>query len=92
MKFLYFQMLFVSDDNDTLAPDLSDWLRNGSRFYNDSDYDTTFDSDTLQCFRFDKHDNKLLNAITFWVDGVVNCLIASVGFFANVISALILGK
>ena len=85
-------MLFVSDDNDTISADLADRLRNGTRFYNDSDYDTSFDGDTLQCFRYDKLDNLLINEITFWVDGVVTCLIASVGFFANVISALILGK
>ena len=85
-------MLFDSeDDNGTLST--VDWDRlNRTRYYNDSDYDFSSDEDPWECYRRTKQDQNIVSGVTFWVDGVITCLIASVGFFANVISALILGK
>ena len=74
--------------NDTLSKVIGWAMLNSTGFYNDSDTD----EEPLECVRYDKEQWALINGVTFWVDGVVTCVIASVGFFANVISALILGK
>lgn len=85
-------MLFDSDENNGTLSTV-DWASpNRTRYYNDSDYDFTSDEDPWDCYRRTKREEKFIAEVAFWVDGVITCLIAFVGFFANVISALILGK
>ena len=45
-----------------------------------------------ECPTFTVNDEKYLGLITYWVDGVVTCIMALTGLIANVTSAMILGK
>ena len=46
----------------------------------------------LHCPVFTDEDNNILVIITFWLEGVTNCIIASSGLIANLVSAFILSK
>lgn len=73
------------DDNYTFP------INTSVMFYNTSDYE--FDeADVLECPNYTNEDMVFLESVTFWVDGVVTCILAFTGLIANIISALILGK
>ena len=50
------------------------------------------DVSSLSCPSFTISDNELLDNVTFWLEGVINCIIASSGLIANIVSAFILSK
>ena len=64
----------------------------GDEWFKDADYDFSDSSNILDCPVYSMEDGELLDSVTFWVDGVITCIMAIIGLVANIISALILGK
>jgi hypothetical protein len=80
-------MFFTSDDNYSFPTD------NSSKYFNETDFDFPADESAyLQCPVYSNEDNILTDHVTFWVDGVAQCILSFTGIIANIISALILGK
>ena len=46
----------------------------------------------LECPEYTERQMAVINFLTFWVEGVVSCVIASVGLLGNAVAAYILRK
>ena len=84
------QMLFDSNNTFPIV-DVND-TDQVRKWYHEEDYDFSDSSEVLDCPVYSLEDGDLLDSVTFWVDGVVTCIMAFIGLIANIISAMILGK
>ena len=85
-------MLFGSEENRTFGFNGSSLLPAQEWFNNISQSQNLSAKPELECPKYTREDGELLALVTFWVDGVVTCIMAIAGLIANIISALILGK